>query len=62
MIHRDPVATLQSLLTMRGLMVKQSQKVPDIDGHVEYWVDRIERMLRTYLRDVHLIPRTSAST
>ncbi len=56
MIHRDPVATLQSLLTMRGLMVKQSQKVPDIDGHVEYWVDRIERMLRTYLRDVHLIP------
>jgi len=57
MIHRDPVATLQSLLTMRGLMVKQSQKVPDIDGHVEYWVDRIERMLRTYLRDVHLIPK-----
>jgi len=56
MIHRDPVATLQSLLTMRGLMVKQSQKVPDIDGHVEYWVERIERMLRTYLRDVHLIP------
>jgi len=37
-------------------MVKQSQKVPDIDGHVEYWVERIERMLRTYLRDVHLIP------
>jgi len=56
MIHRDPVATLQSLLTMRGLMVKQSQKVPDIDGHVDYWVDRIERMLRTYLRDVHLVP------
>jgi hypothetical protein len=56
MIHRDPVATLQSLLTMRGLMVKNSQKVPDIDGHVDYWVDRIERMLRTYVRDVHLIP------
>jgi hypothetical protein len=56
MIHRDPVATLQSLLTMRGLMVKQSQKVPDIDGHVDYWVARIERMLRTYLRDVHLVP------
>ena len=28
MIHRDPVATLQSLLTMRGLLVKSSQKVP----------------------------------
>jgi len=56
MIHRDPVATLRSLLTMRGLMVKQSQKVPDIDGHVDYWVDRIERMLRAYVRDVDLIP------
>ena len=56
MIHRDPVATLQSLLTMRGLMVKQSQKVPDIDGHVEYWVDRMERMLRTYVRDADLVP------
>ena len=32
MIHRDPVATLQSLLTMRGLLVKSSQKQPDIDG------------------------------
>ena len=32
MIHRDPVATLQSLLTMRGLVVKSSQKVPDIDA------------------------------
>ena len=56
MIHRDPVATLQSLLTMRGLMVKQSQKVPDIDGHVDYWVDRIERMLRSYVRDADLVP------
>jgi hypothetical protein len=56
MIHRDPVATLQSLLTMRGLMVKSSQKHPDIDAHVDYWVDRIERMLRAYVRDRDLVP------
>lgn len=56
MIHRDPVATLQSLLTMRGLMIKMSQKRPDIDAHVEYWVARMERMLRTYMRDIHLVP------
>jgi sulfite reductase (ferredoxin) len=31
MIHRDPLATLQSLLTMRGLALKSSQRVPDID-------------------------------
>jgi hypothetical protein len=56
MIHRDPVATLQSLLTMRGIALKSSQKQPDIDAHVEYWVDRIERMLRSYVRDRHLVP------
>jgi Sulfotransferase family len=56
MIHRDPVATLQSLLTMRGLLVKASQKQPDIDAHVDYWVDRMERMLRAYVRDRDLVP------
>jgi hypothetical protein len=56
MIHRDPVATLQSLLTMRGLSVKNGQKKPDIDAHVRYWVDRIETMLHAYLRDRHLVP------
>lgn len=56
MIHRDPVATLRSLLTMRGLALKTSQKQPDIDAHVEYWVARIETMLRRYLRDRHLVP------
>jgi hypothetical protein len=56
MIHRDPVATLRSLLTMRGLALKNSQKVFDVDAHVEYWVARIEHMLRAYLRDRHLVP------
>jgi Sulfotransferase family len=56
MIHRDPVATLQSLLTMRGLAAKVSQKKFDVDAHVDYWVDRIERMLRRYLRDRDLVP------
>jgi hypothetical protein len=56
MIHRDPVATLQSLLTMRGLALKSGQKQPDIDAHVDYWVARIEAMLRRYLRDRHLVP------
>ena len=56
MIHRDPVATLRSLLTMRGLALKNSQKVFDVDAHVEYWVARIEHMLRAYLRDRSLVP------
>jgi hypothetical protein len=56
MIHRDPVATLQSLLTMRGLAFKASRKIPDMDTHVAYWVDRIEQMLHSYIRDRHGVP------
>ena len=55
-IFRDPLAILQSVLTMRGLLVLQDQKVPDIASHVAYWVDRIERMLRSYIRDRDKVP------
>lgn len=58
MIHRDPVATIQSLLTMRGLAFKSSRRKLDIDVHVSYWVDRIERMLRRYIRDRSLVPES----
>lgn len=56
-IHRDPLAILQSVLTMRGLSVLAHQKHPDIQAHVAYWVDRIERMLRAYLRDMDRVPQ-----
>ena len=57
MTHRDPLAILQSVLTMRGLSVLNSQKAPNIQAHVNYWVDRIERMLRTYIRDMDGVPK-----
>ena len=56
MIHRDPLAILQSVLTMRGLAVLADQKTPDIAGLVDYWVDRVERMLRAYMRDMVVVP------
>jgi len=55
-ILRDPLAILQSVLTLRGLSVLQDQKHPDIAGHVAYWVDRIERMLRSYVSDREAVP------
>lgn len=58
MTHRDPLAILQSVLTMRGLAVLAHQKVPDVQAHVAYWVDRIEHMLRAFLRDMEQIPRS----
>lgn len=54
--HRDPLAILQSVLTMRGLSVLANQKKPDVEAHVAYWVDRIERMLRAYIRDYKSVP------
>ncbi len=57
MTHRDPLAILQSVMTMRGLSVLANQKTPDIGAHVAYWVDRIERMLRAYIRDMDVVPR-----
>jgi hypothetical protein len=56
-IHRDPLAILQSVLTMRGLSVLAHQKKPDIAAHVSYWVGRIETMLRAYLRDRDVVPQ-----
>ncbi|RYG88829.1 sulfotransferase [bacterium] len=55
-IHRDPLAIIQSVLTMRGLSVLAHQKHPDVSAHVAYWVDRIERMLRAYIRDIDAVP------
>jgi Sulfotransferase family len=56
-IHRDPLAILQSVLTMRGLSILAHQKQPDIATHVAYWIDRIERMLRAYIRDMSVVPQ-----
>ncbi|MGE4337971.1 MAG: sulfotransferase [Pigmentiphaga sp.] len=56
-IHRDPLAIIQSVLTMRGLSILNDQKHPDIKAHVDYWVDRIERMLRAYIRDMDKVPQ-----
>jgi hypothetical protein len=56
MTHRDPLAILQSVLTMRGLSVLAHQKEPNVQAHVNYWLDRIEHMLRAYLRDMDVVP------
>ncbi|CAN7438548.1 sulfotransferase [Phenylobacterium sp. LjRoot225] len=57
MNHRDPLAILQSVLTMRGMYVLASQKRPDVAAHVAYWTDRIEHMLRAYIRDMDAVPQ-----
>ena len=53
---RDPVAVLQSALTMLAYGDRLRRVDVDADGLAVYWVDRIERLLRAAVRDAHLIP------
>ena len=53
---RDPVAVLQSAITMLAYGDRLRRIDIDADGLASYWVDRIERLLRAAVRDAHLIP------
>jgi len=54
--HRDPLAVIQSAVTM--LAYGDRMRRHDIDPHglVDYWIDRMERLLRACVRDRELIP------
>ncbi len=53
---RDPVAVLQSAITMLAYGDRNRRTAIDADGLAAYWVDRIERLLRTAVSDASLIP------
>ncbi len=55
MTHRDPVAVIQSAITMLayGDRVRRDRIEPE--ALAAYWVDRIERLLRACVRDHELI-------
>jgi hypothetical protein len=53
---RDPVAVLQSAITMLAYGDRNRRVTVDADGLATYWVDRIERLLRAAVRDTDLIP------
>jgi hypothetical protein len=53
---RDPVAVLQSAITMLAYGDRLRRVRVGADELAAYWVDRIERLLRAAVRDAHLIP------
>jgi len=53
---RDPVAVLQSAITMLAYGDRLRRVRIEADQLAAYWVDRIERLLRAAVRDAHLIP------
>lgn len=54
--HRDPLAVLQSAVTMIAYGDRIRRKTIDLKKLVEYWLNRIERLLQVCVRDRHLLP------
>jgi Sulfotransferase family len=54
--HRDPAAVIQSAVTMLAYGDRMRRTAIDPPGLLDYWTDRIERLLRALVRDRELIP------
>jgi len=54
--HRDPVAVLQSAITMLAYGDRIRRTDVDAPRLAEYWADRIERLLTACVRDRELVP------
>lgn len=59
--HRDPVAVIQSAITMISYGDRLRRTSPiDIKETAEYWIGRVEHLLRACVRDRDLLPETRA--
>ncbi len=54
--HRDPVSVVQSTITMVTYGARMSYRTPRPEWYLEYWSDRIRRLLDRSVRDRHLLP------
>lgn len=54
--HRDPVAVIQSAITMMAYSDRLRRHSIDPDWLVDYWSDRIHRLLSACVRDRELVP------
>ena len=54
--HRDPLAVLQSTLTMQAYTQRMQRPRIEIQWLRGYWTDRIEHLLRGCVRDRELLP------
>jgi hypothetical protein len=53
---RDPVDVLQSAITMLAYGDRLRRVSIDADQLAAYWIDRLERLLGAFVRDLDLIP------
>lgn len=54
--HRDPVGVIQSAITMQAYSQRIGRKKVELKGLLDYWSDRIEHLLRAYIKDRNTIP------
>jgi hypothetical protein len=54
--HRDPVAVIQSAITMMAYSDRLRRKSIDPGSLLDYWADRVHRLLSACVRDRELIP------
>ncbi|OKH79256.1 hypothetical protein EB75_24535 [Mycobacterium sp. ST-F2] len=54
--HRDPVAVIQSAVTMIAYGDRMRRTSIDPAGLIEYWADRVHRLLSAGVRDRELVP------
>ena len=54
--HRDPVAVIQSAVTMLAYGDRVRRPRIEPEALAEYWIDRVERLLRACVRDRSLLP------
>lgn len=58
--HRDPVAVIQSAITMLAYGQRINRQQVQMQALLEYWSDRIEHLLQACVRDRHIIPESSS--
>ena len=54
--HRDPVAVVQSTITMVTYGARTAYRTPRPEWYRDYWIERIGLLLDASMRDRHLLP------
>ncbi len=54
--HRDPIAVIQSAVTMMAYAQRMGRRRVETEKLIEYWADRVERLLRAALHDRRVLP------
>lgn len=58
--YRDPVEVIQSAITMIAYGERMTYPTIDTQGLLDYWTDRVERLLRACVRDRHVWPEAQS--